>query len=94
MNQKTHVFTDGVVRYSDAPAVYDDFRIRQQNLEKDPGTGFFVQRIDVESWKYLRESGDIPIGFSKNILGVPYTALIDITRDYFEKIRLDLEGSA
>lgn len=88
--QRTHVFSDGVVRYSDAPALYDDFRSQENTLENDPSKGFFAQRIDVEGWELLRRDRPIPFGFGQSVLGVPYTALVEFKQEYFQKIQATL----
>jgi len=90
--KKSHEFSKGVIHYSDAPAFYEDFDDKWR--PSDAPLSRYAQRIDVEHWDFVCETGvpwlsDIAVGPSQQ-----QRALFQIKKSWFNKIVKSLKQSS
>lgn len=90
--KQSHEFTKGVTHYSDAPALYEDlndvWRPQNDSLSR------YAQRVDVDSWSYVCESG---VPWLKEIdvsLNEQLRAVFQIKKSWFDKIVKSLQQSS
>jgi hypothetical protein len=91
-SRQLHENSKGIIHYSDAPAFYEDFNDRWR--PSDNSLHRYGQRIDVESWNFLCESGvpwlkEIDVGPSQQ-----RRALFQIKKSWFNKIVKSLKDSS
>lgn len=91
-NKRSHEFSRGVVHYSDAPAMYEDFN-DSWRAGGNP-TRRFAQRIDVKQWTLVRHQG---VPWLKELDYGPadmQSAIFQITPEDFEAIKTKLREQA
>lgn len=91
LDESSHRFFKGIVRYSDAPMFYEDFsdlwRYKTQSMENgDPPTFPYAQRIDVESWKHFYQNGIIADGLADASQKRYRQAIFQIKKDFFDVV--------
>lgn len=87
-NKRSHEFSRGVVHYSDAPAMYEDFNDSWR--AGGNATRRFAQRIDVRQWTLVRHQG---VPWLKELDYGPadmQSAIFQITPEDFEAIKTKL----
>ncbi len=60
--EKQHLYLDGIVQYTDAEALYEDFtdswsHSLTRRHKGQPRTWLYPQRVDVDEWKYVVPDG-------------------------------------
>jgi Domain of unknown function (DUF3883) len=87
--KQSHEFSKGVIHYTDAIAFYEDLSDKWR--PKDDTLSRYAQRIDVESWNLVCETGapwlsEIDVGPSQQ-----QRALFQIKKSWFSKIAKSLK---
>lgn len=90
--KQSHEFSKGIIHYSDAPVLYEDFNDKWR--PKDDSLSRYAQRIDVERWNSICESGvpwlkEIEVGPSQQ-----RRAVFRIKKVWFNKIVKSLKESS
>ncbi len=91
-NKQSHEYRKGIIQYSDAPVFYEDFNDKWR--PHDDSLSRYAQRIDVEKWLSVAESGvpwlsEIKVGPSEQ-----QRAIFQIKKSWFNKILSSMERSA
>lgn len=97
VHDHNHIFRSGVVRYTDAYALYEDFTdpwnhavINQSSQQYE--VWLYPQRIDVKEWKYILRSGIEVHGLAEAVKFPKYRcAAFQIPEPFFEKIWYGLQ---
>ncbi len=97
VREHTHHFLDGIVRYADAQAFYEDFTdgwsrsvVNRHSHKAEPWK--YPQRVDVDRWQHVNLDGVEMKGLSKYV--PPYKirlAAFEIPNSFFSEIRTRLE---
>ncbi len=95
-----HRFLSGVIRYTDATVLYEDFtdpwnRIVTNSNSRQLEDWRYPQRVDVNDWKHVVRSGVEVEGLAKAVKFPLYRdAAFQIPETFFEKIRIKLQQSS
>src|SRR5262245_50993801 len=99
VRQHSHRFLDGVVRYTDAPVIYEDFTDRwrcpaAQTTENQPSEWVYPQRIDVHEWKRVVPNG-VQVGGLADAVAFPAyrRAAFEIPEEFFEAVAAELRNA-
>jgi hypothetical protein len=89
LRRRTHLQSNGIVGYQDAPAFYENY---------DANNGFkgeWAQRVDIE-WKAVCGKGFPTEGLNKGVLsgGFPRNSLFPITDQFYRDVKLGIERCA
>jgi hypothetical protein len=97
VDEHTHRYRTGVVKYTDALAFYEDFTDRWSRSvvnshSKRPERWQYAQRVDVNQWQHVNPGGVEVKGLSKHVW--PYKiqlATFKIPKSFFDDIRAELQ---
>ncbi|MFN6109563.1 MAG: hypothetical protein ACK493_04220 [Planctomycetota bacterium] len=91
-----HLHFDGVVKYKDAPAFYEDFtdkwNVQLKASKSQPRNWLYAQRIDVADWKGVVMEGVQLPGLAKAAPLPEYRKpLFEVDADFFQRVKEALE---
>ncbi len=99
VRQHTHLFLAGVVRYTDAPALYEDFTDpwrcpAAQTGANQPSEWEYSQRIDVREWERVVPAGVHVDGLASVVSFPSYRrAAFNIPEEFFETVATALQSA-
>jgi hypothetical protein len=98
VHEHEHSYLNGVVRYTDASAFYEDFtdpwnRSVTNSSSQQPEAWRYPQRVDVQQWQFIVRSGVQMEGLAKSVPFPRYRdAAFQIPQPFFEQIKSQLQG--
>jgi hypothetical protein len=97
IEEHSHLYLDGVVRYSDAPPFYEDFTDQwtcpgSKRTENQPDVWRYPQRIDVREWEHAVPDG-VQVSGLHDAAKFLRTAVFEITDTFFEVVATELRNA-
>lgn len=100
VTEKRHIYLDGLVRYTDAKALYEDFTDSwsvslARRHRGQPRTWLYPQRIDIEQWKYVVQDGITVTGLASAAPLPDYRKpIFEIDANFFREVSKELRAES